>query len=184
MILKNKRDKKNYIESHRLLLKPFTHENITNRYIGWLNDPLVVRYSEQRHFKHSYDSCKNYLDSLYASGHKIWMILCKDRDIHIGNITAHLDKYNSIADIGILIGEREYWGKGYGFEAWSTVCSFAFNTLRVRKITAGTLEKNKAMVKIMKKAGMSEDGRRIKHYLFEGQVVDVIHMAIFNNRWE
>jgi len=38
----------------------FTSNHLTKRYVNWLNDPEVVRFSEQRHFNHTFKSCSNY----------------------------------------------------------------------------------------------------------------------------
>jgi len=50
---------------------------------------------------------------------------------------------------------------------------------KLRKVTGGTLATNLGMVKVMQKAGMVDDGRRRRQYWWEGQAVDVVHMALF-----
>ena len=168
------------IKTERLLLEPFSEKYLTQKYVDWLNDPEVVRFSEQRHRKHTFDSCKEYIDSFKGTANYIWAISVNDDDIgHIGNISIYVNTCDNTADIGILIGEKKLWGKGYGKEAWSAVCSHLINERGIRKITAGALATNIGMLRIMKKAGMIEDGRCIRHSLWEDQEVDVIHMAIF-----
>ena len=49
----------------------------------------------------------------------------------------------------------------------------------MRKITVGTNETNNAMLKIMKKAQMAEDGRRIRHFIHQGKEVDIVYSSIF-----
>ncbi len=90
-----------------------------------------------------------------------------------------MDEMNQTADIGIMIGEIPFQHKGYGAEAWKAVCDFLFEKTKIRKISAGTLSTNTVMLQIMRKTGMQEDGRRIRHYIWEGQEVDVVHMALF-----
>jgi len=150
--------------------------------VNWLNDPEVVRYSEQRHKKHTLESCRQYWQSFIDSPHIFWaMMAIKPPLGHIGNMNAHVDTANSVADVGILIGERTIWGKGYGLEAWLAVCNYLLYGVGIRKVTAGTIEANKGMLKIMKKARMIADGRRIRQCVVEGSEKDIIHTALFRN---
>jgi len=171
------------IETSRLLIVPFSEKYLTPRYVGWLNDPQVVRYSEQRHKKHTLELCRQYWQSFIDSPHFFWAITAIDSSVgHIGNINAHIDKMNSVADVGILIGERTAWRKGYGLEAWVAVCNYLLRDAGIRKVTSGTIAANKGMLRIMEKAGMVADGRRIRQYMVDGSEVDIIHTALFGNR--
>jgi len=171
------------IKTKRLVLKPFCEKYLTQEYVNWLNDLEVVRYSEQRHHKHTIESCRRYIKSFEGSPNYIWVILAVSDNLgHIGNINAYVDEKNRIADVGILIGKKEVWNRGYGSEAWSGVCNYLLNILKLRKVTGGAISTNKVMLRLMQKAGMVKDGRRTRHYLWEGNEVDIIHMAIFREK--
>jgi ribosomal-protein-alanine N-acetyltransferase len=170
------------LETPRLRLEPFSESRITPRYLGWLNDPAIVQFSEQRHRTHTRDSARAYLDGFRDSPSYFWAIVATDDALgHIGNVTAHVDPHNSLADLGILIGERQMWGGGLGTEAWLAAMAFLFNDLGIRKVTAGTLAINLGMLRIMERAGMQPDGTRLRHYFVNGGEVDVVHMARFNS---
>lgn len=165
----------------RLRLEPFTDAHITPRYLSWLNDPEVVRFSERRHRRHTADSARTYLAAFQDTPHYFWAIVAIDEALgHIGNITAHVDPENSLADVGILIGQRDVWGRRFGSEAWCAVMAFLADVVGIRKITAGTLATNVGMLQIMRRAGMRDDGVRSRHYIVAGQEVDVVHMAAFS----
>ena len=169
------------IETARLRIVPFSEDYLTPRYVAWLNDPVVVRYSEQRHRRHTIESCRDYWRSFAGTAHQFWAILVSESHLgHIGNINAHVDEKNRLADVGILIGEKTVWGQGYGLEAWSAVCKHLLDEEGMRKVTAGTMAVNEGMLRIMERSGMAADGRRLRHYLFEGKETDIIHMALFN----
>lgn len=171
------------IKTKRLVLEPFCEKYLTQEYVDWLNDEEVVRYSRQRHYKHTVESCRKYTQSFKGTSNHIWAILAVGDDLgHIGNINAYVDEKNRIADVGILIGKKELWGKGYGSEAWAGVCNYLLNVLKLRKVTGGAISTNKVMLRLMQKAGMVEDGCRTRHYLWEGNEVDMIHMAIFREK--
>ena len=167
----------------RLQIVPFNEEFLTERYVGWLNDPEVVRYSEQRHHQHTLQSCRDYWQSFQGTSNYLWAIVARDKAIcHIGNINAYVDLHNLVADVGILIGERSFWGGGYGTEAWVAVCNYLLYKAGMRKVTAGTIAENTGMLHIMKKAGMVEDGVRKCHFIFEGREVDLIHAALYRKK--
>lgn len=164
------------IRSERLMIVPVTEEHLTPRYVGWLNDPEVVRYSEQRFKTHTLESCRAYLKS-FAGTENLFVALIANSEGHIGNMTAYLDRYG-VVDVGILIGERAVWGRGYGSEAWQSVCR-ALIEAGARKITAGTLSVNKGMRTVMERAGMVPDGRRVGQCVLDGEEVDVVYAALF-----
>jgi len=173
------------IETERLRIVPFSEEYLTPRYVSWLNDPEVMRYSRQRHCSHTLESCRQYWQSLVGTPSYFWGIVTRDPELeHIGNMTAYVDAVNSVADLAIMIGERAMWGRGYGTEAFAAGCDYLLREAGIRKVFAGTLSVNTAMLKVMRRVGMVEDGRRIRHFLFEGLEVDHICMALFQEDWE
>ena len=172
------------IETARFILEPFGERFISDRYIGWLNDPDVVRYSRQREQSHSEESCREYLVALESENALIWAILGRDGvQGHVGNLNAYIDSKEGIADIGILVGERDLWGRGVAREAMAAVVGFLFAQSGLRKITCGTLAVNRGMLGVMRKLGMAEDGVRSRHAMWEGQAVDIVYGAIFREDW-
>lgn len=172
------------IRTARLRIVPFEERHLTDCYVGWLNDPAVVRFSEQRHRRHDRESCRAYFESMARSK----SYFCAIEEVggalsHIGSITVAVDAPNRLADIAILLGERDARGRGLGFEAWTAVLRTLLDREGFRKVTGGTVASNRAMVRIMEKAGMEPDGRRSAHYLIEGEAVDMVHYAAFSDTW-
>ncbi|MBM3567499.1 MAG: GNAT family N-acetyltransferase [Alphaproteobacteria bacterium] len=166
--------------SQRLVLTPFAERHLSERYVGWLNDPETMRYSEQRHRRHTLDSCRDYWQRMRAGGHCFWAIEAKDPALgHVGNMTAYVDAPNRVANLAILIGDRRIWGRGYGTEAWRAACGHLLGPAGMRKVVAATMAKNVGMVGIMRASGMTEEGRRRDHYLLDGQPIDEVQAAIF-----
>jgi len=161
---------------------PFEDRHLTEAYLGWLNDPETMRFSENRHRTHTLDTCRAYAESFLGTPHCFWAIET-DALGHVGNINAYVDEPNRVADVGILVGHRESWGKGIGLEAWMLVCSYLFMERGLRKVTAGTSANNVGMRRIMEKSGMVVDGVRSRHLMIDGQEVDVVYAAIFAKDW-
>ena len=163
---------------------PFSERFLTTRYVSWLNDPEVVRFSEQRHRTHTLETCLAYWRSFKGTTNYFWAVEEVENGLgHIGNMNAYVDRNNLLADVGIMIGERQAWHKGYGTEAFEAVCDFLLDKVGLRKVTAGTLCTNTPMLRIMERIGMVEDGTRRRHYVFEGGEVDVVHMALYRRQW-
>jgi len=172
------------IKTERVMLEPFSEKYLSEEYVAWLNDPELMKFSENRHRTHTIDSCRNYLESFENSPNFFWAITLRDSGEHIGNINAYIDTNNSVADVGLLIGEKSVQGKGYGLEAWMAVLDFLLKKQRIRKITAGTMSVNKGMLKIMQRSGMIEDGICKSQFLLNGKEIDAAHMAIFNKEYK
>ena len=93
--------KKDLWGKSNLKILPFEKKHFTKRYISWLNDKDVVKFSEQRHQKHTRKTCQSYIKSLKKNRGKLFAIELLNRR-HIGNISVHRNIKNSTAEIGIL----------------------------------------------------------------------------------
>lgn len=170
------------IASDRLRVLPFGEQHLTPRYVGWLNDADVVRFSEQRFLRHTLESCREYWASFAGTPNYFWAIELRYANTHIGNINAYVDEAHGVADVGILIGDKGCWGQGYGTEAWTAVLRWLIDHAGMRKVTGGTLACNTGMLAVMEQAGMVDDGRRVRHVLVDGQETDVVYKALFSPR--
>jgi RimJ/RimL family protein N-acetyltransferase len=173
------------IETARLVIEPFTVDrHLSERYVGWLNDPEIVRFSEQRRRAHTLNGCRAYAASFSGTPNYFWAVVAKDVALgHIGNLNTYVDGNHGVGDIGILMGERTAQGRGYATEAWVAVCDYLLRTVGLRKVTAGTLAVNTPMLRLMERVGMVADGRRVRHHLWNGEEIDVVHAALFRSTW-
>lgn len=162
-------------------LRLFGEEHINEQYLGWLNDPEVVRYSNQRFQRHDVSSSRAYLQSFQGSGNLFLAIQMAHNGKFVGTMTVYFSIPHETADMGILIGDRSCWGQEVGTDAWSTLMSLLLESGKVRKVTGGTLRCNVGMVKVMLKTGMSPDGVRTGQELVEDVPQDILHFARFCN---
>jgi RimJ/RimL family protein N-acetyltransferase len=162
------------------VLTPFSESLLADRYVSWLNNPSTMRFSENRHRIHTAQSCREFVESFKDGPDLLWAIVVAQDGIgHVGNIVARVDRANELADVSIMIGDSRVRGKGVGLAAWTRVCRYLLLDHGIRKVSAGTLAANKPMLSVMEKAGMRPDGRRIRHYLVEGEEVDMVHACLF-----
>lgn len=167
------------ISGKSILLRTFQPSDITSEYLSWLNDPEVVRYSNQRFVNHTKESSRKYLRSFQNSDNLFLAICLHENGQVIGTINSYISYHHSVADMGILIGNRSFWGNGLGTIAWELMMNFLHNDFGIRKVTGGTLSCNIGMIKIMESNGMHQDGVRRNHELVDGKEYDIFHYAKF-----
>ena len=158
-------------------LSTFNLDDITPTHISWLNDKLVTQYSEQRYIQHTYETCFTYLKSFENSNNLFLSIMKKTTCASIGSLTVYQDINNQVADMGILIGDKDSWNGGFGFDAWFYTMEFLKTKRGLRKISCGTLECNLPMIKLAEKSGMSYDGQRTNHALHKGNALNILFFA-------
>lgn len=159
----------------------FEEKHICDDYVGWLNDVEVVKYSNQRFKKHDLHSCVNYFKSFKSTNNLFLAIHEKDSDKFLGTMTVYYSLQHRVADIGLMVGDRRYWGQGIGREAWQMLMLYLIDSGVVRKVTGGTLSCNLGMLNIMNKSGMCPDGQRIKHVLIDETPVDILYFSKFSH---
>lgn len=167
------------IRTESLCLYPYATTMVSSVHVGWLNDPEVVKYSEQRHKLHTLDSVRAYVNEIATSPNSyLWGIYHQPDAImippaatvlaQIGTITAHVDMMNGTADMGILMGDRDFWGLGYGSEAWNAVMNWLFDSRDIRKVEAGCHYENRGMRRVAENCGMILEGVRHDHFVVDG----------------
>jgi RimJ/RimL family protein N-acetyltransferase len=75
---------------------------------------------------------------------------------HIGNCTYYgIDRDKGQAELGIMIGDRDYWDKGYGADAVTTLLEYVFEKTRLNRLYLKTLVDNKRAQKCFAKCGFT-----------------------------
>ena len=92
---------------------------------------------------------------------------------------SHGDSY-----VGIGIGEREYWGKGFGTDAMKVMLRYAFEELNLHRVSLNVFEYNQRAIRSYEKVGFVVEGRERQFMRREGQRWDMIFMGILRAEWE
>lgn len=167
------------LDGAKVSLRAFQDSDITPAYLGWLNDPEVVRYSNQRFRKHTGESSRQYLATFAGSANHFLAICDRDTGAVVGTLTVYRNLNHGTADIGLMVGDPSTWGRGFGLDAFRTMAQALERSGQVRKLTAGTLAVNQGMVRIMELAGFELEAARRGQELVEGQPVDIVYYARF-----
>lgn len=168
------------LEGRDIALRPFVASDIGEHYIGWLNDPQVVRFSNQRLRQHDRASSERYLASFHGTDNLFAAIVRKTDGALLGTMTAYVARHHGTVDVGLMVGERSAWGQGIGQDAWNTLCEWLLGPQAgLRKLTAGAARPNTAMLRIMERFGMQLEAVRREQEIIEGQAVDLLYYARF-----
>lgn len=171
------------LESDHVRLEPFSENFLSPAYIAWLNDPVVCR--DNRHGKGDYtlQKASDYLTQVRSSANQhVFAILSLGK--HVGNIGLTVHPANHSGEVGILIGEREAWGKGIGYEACKLLMDFGFNQLNLHRIYLGMTVRNRAMIRICEKLEMRHEGSFKGALLKDGIYLDTVSYAKINPNHE
>ena len=168
------------LENGRLLLRPVELTDANETYRSWMNDPAVMQYTESRFQAHSLEQIRQYVESVQAdAGSRFFAIVEKASGKHIGNIKiGHIHPVHRHADVGIIIGDKASWGKGYATESLQMVAGYARQSLHLHKLMAGIYANNIGSIQAFLKAGFVAEGRFACHWFCDGEYVDGLQMGL------
>jgi len=157
-----------------------------DKYVEWLNDMQVNFYlgnsfgqvltmEEEEEW---YENLKDEDDSVLFTIHDL------SSGDPIGNCSlVDIDHQSNRGEVGILIGESDYRGKGYGTTALELLLDYGFNALNLDSIRLGLMEENERARKCYEKVGFREAGRLRRFYLRGDEYQDLILMDILREEF-
>ncbi len=161
----------------RIYLSPRTIEDI-DKYTEWMNDFETTDYTGRSNSIMSKEAEKSYLEE-HINDEATFAIIEMKEDKLIGTVDLHqIDHTKRIATLGIMIGDKNYRGKGYGTEAVRLILDYGFNYLNLNNIKLDLMEFNERALLCYKKCGFKEYGRRRKCNFINGKYYDTIEMDI------
>jgi RimJ/RimL family protein N-acetyltransferase len=102
----------------------------------------------------------------------------------IGTVSLRVNMWtHNDAWLGIMVGDRDYWGRGYGTDAMCLIVQYGFIELNLRRITLGLHSYNLRALKSYEKVGFQMEGCRRGEGLRDGQRYDGFYMGILREEW-
>lgn len=152
----------------------------------WVNDQEVTKYLTAFLYPISRVEEEKFLERAMSRNDTEKNLVIETKEgVYIGQISLHkIDWKNSNAELGIIIGNKEYWGKGYGTEAIKILLHHAFNQMNLYKIYLRVFEFNQRGIRCYEKCGFKEEGRLRQNYFYNGKYYDVILMGILKDEFE
>jgi [ribosomal protein S5]-alanine N-acetyltransferase len=156
-------------------LRPLRLDDVGERYLGWMRDPEVLRYLEARYAEQTLASLRAFVADNADRPDTLLLAICAldEAETHIGNIkVGPLQPHHGTADVGLIIGERAWWGRGAGREAIALATRLAVQRLGVRKLTASCYGSHVGSAKAFLANGWADEGRRPAQFVGEDGVED------------
>ena len=166
------------IDGRRIYLRELKEEDASQEYCNWLNDPVVNKFLETK--KATVEELKQYIKEKKENPNCLFFgIFLKGNNKHVGNIKLEPIKFNNKkATLGILIGNKNYWGQGIGTEATKLLVNYAFNTLDLIEVNLGVISENQAAIKAYMNAGFKIDKINKKSTRYGNKYYDAVVMSI------
>jgi len=139
------------IISDRFYLRRLCVDDATIEYLRWLNDSTVNRFLDTK--KIDIFSLEQYVcDKSFKTDCLLFGIFIKGTKVHIGNVKLEPIE-NSVATVGLLIGNKKYWNKGFATDVLICIVDFCFNILDLNMVKLGVKKDNKSAIRVYEKAG-------------------------------
>jgi RimJ/RimL family protein N-acetyltransferase len=106
-----------------------------------------------------------------------------DGDQYIGSLGMWVDLIHSEAWVGLGIGEREFWSRGYGSDMMRLCQRYVFAELGLQRLSLGLHEYNPRALRSYEKCGFRLEGRTRKDLMREGKRYDSLWMGILREEW-
>ncbi len=153
-------------------------------FVRWLNDPEVKRYLT-RYWPLSLAEEERWFENLLTRKDSDRVLVIETEEGKpIGNIGLHnIDWKNRKAVLGIFIGEKDYWNKGYGTDAIKTLLRFAFEELNLNRVELRVFEFNARAIRCYEKCGFVLEGRLRQSLFRDGRYHDELVMAVLRDDW-
>ncbi len=175
------------IYGERIRLRAIERSDLP-QFVEWLNDPEVLaglsmylpisQVDEEGWF--------NQMQSLPADQHPMVIeVRSQDGWAPIGDCGFNaIDYHIRSGEIGIFIGRKDLWNKGYGTESMCLLLKHGFNTLNLNRIFLRVYESNKRAVRSYEKAGFVHEGRMRQAQFSDGKYEDVLLMSVLRSEWQ
>jgi [ribosomal protein S5]-alanine N-acetyltransferase len=170
-------------------LEPFTEHHLANpEYLAWLRDAEVVQTLNLPSYLEkpvSFEEVEHYCDALLESQNDLFFAIHPPDDGgFIGTAKAgHINWFSGTADIGIMIGRKDAWGQGMASDALAILCTYLFADTGLRRLTAGVMATNPAMIRVFEKLGFQREGIFRQQDRLGDEYIDHIHLGCLKDEF-
>jgi diamine N-acetyltransferase len=156
-------------------------------FVAWLNDP-EVRHGIHMHLPMSLAREEDWFEGMIKRPVEEQTLVIEIKQgkkwVTAGTCGFHnIDWRVHRAEVGILIGEKSLWSKGYGTEAMRLLLKHGFETLNLNRIDLMVYEDNPGAIRAYEKAGFVQEGRLRQAQYSKGAYQDVLIMSVLRSEW-
>jgi ribosomal-protein-alanine N-acetyltransferase len=175
-----------FIRGEGICLRAPQEADLNGGWYGWFNDPEVNAYQNKGFYPNTREKQAEFFHSLKADASQVPLaIVSADTGLHIGNATLRdINWIHRSAELGIVLGDKDHRGKGFGRQAWWLVARYGFLTLNLNRITATMIKENERSLRSALRSGFQVEGELKEFYFKNGSYHDLIVTGITAARWK
>ena len=171
------------LKGNKVLLRPMQPEDIARQH-KFNQDPELYkldsdypRVSPLERAQAFYESRTKYDENMAP-----FAIEADEKYIGYCSLMNIKDRHGNF-ELGIMIGDREYWGRGYGRDCVKLLLDYGFHHLGARRIALTTHAKNERAIRCYRACGFVEEGRPRQVVWIDGEYTDLVNMSILREEW-
>lgn len=150
-------------------------------FVRWINDPETRRFMNVRYPISMVEEEKWWEGFLDRKNDHILAIEAED-GTYIGNIGLHgIERENRRAQLGIIIGDKRFWSRGYGTDAIRAVLGWAFSYLNLNRVSLTVFAYNERAIRCYQKVGFEHEGTMRAARYVDGQYHDELVMGVLRD---
>lgn len=96
----------------------------------------------------------------------------------------NFDQTAHTCELGISIGDKDYWGRGFGRETVGLLLDYAFRLRNFHKVWLRVHGLNERAQRAYQSCGFVEEGRLRAHVWSNGVYDDLVHMGVLREEWQ
>jgi len=175
-----------FLDGNQIYLRAIELSDVNENYLKWLNEPDVTTGLASGTFPSTLSALQNYVEQKTTDKNTVMLAICdQESNKHIGNIKLdNFDWVSRTCELGVLIGEKDFWGKGIGSELCKLTIQYAFQQLNLRKILLAVHAHNTAAIKVYEKLGFVNEGTLRQHIWSNGAYIDKHYMGLFASEFK
>jgi RimJ/RimL family protein N-acetyltransferase len=149
--------------------------------VHWRNDPAVNRYLRQG-IRTLEEVQEWYTQYFSKAEHKLFAVYADKTLIGYGTLE-HIDTTHRSGEIGIVIGNADYWNQGLGAKVVTHLTTLAFTVYHLHRVYAVIQGGNIASRRCFEKAGFQHEGRLREARYDHGAFIDLNYYAVLEQEW-
>jgi [ribosomal protein S5]-alanine N-acetyltransferase len=172
-------------QTQRIGVRGLSVKELEGNYVHWFGDAQVCAFNSHFAYPKSVEGLRQFIAQLdNTSEHIVWAIYDRAEGVHVGNIGLRVfNRIDNNAELSFLLGEKSYWGRGYGFEAGQMMLGHGFNVLNLQRIYCGCAGNNVPMQKLAVKLGFVQEGVRRNNLYLWGKYEDEIEYGLLRSEF-
>ena len=170
-----------FLTGPKVYLRPLEEADAAECH-AWLNDADVRRTLNARAGPYTEAMSREWIRALDFRTALGFAIVTREADLYVGNCDLReINRVDRNASVGIVIGRKDQWGKGFGTEAVALLCRYAFDGLNLHRVHLSCYANNDRGLRLYARLGFVTEGRRREQVFVDGCYVDELVMGLLRD---